>query len=59
MGNQGWSYADVLPLFKRMESYAGGGDSWPTASASIGIKPASASTCPSSKPCGRSVAQWE
>jgi choline dehydrogenase len=26
MGNQGWSYADVLPLFKRMESYAGGGD---------------------------------
>ena len=26
MGNRGWSYADVLPLFKRMESYAGGGD---------------------------------
>ncbi|HLY45075.1 MAG TPA: GMC family oxidoreductase N-terminal domain-containing protein [Stellaceae bacterium] len=26
MGNQGWSYADVLPFFKRMESYAGGGD---------------------------------
>jgi choline dehydrogenase len=26
MGNQGWSYADVLPLFKRMERYAGGGD---------------------------------
>src|SRR3954470_14156516 len=21
MGNPGWSYADVLPLFKRMESY--------------------------------------
>jgi choline dehydrogenase len=26
MGNQGWSYAEVLPFFKRMESYAGGGD---------------------------------
>src|SRR6201996_9277036 len=25
MGNQGWSYDDVLPLFKRMESYRGGG----------------------------------
>jgi choline dehydrogenase len=26
MGNQGWSYADVLPFFKRMERYEGGGD---------------------------------
>ena len=26
MGNQGWSYADVLPFFKRMESYDGGDD---------------------------------
>ena len=26
MGNQGWSYEDVLPFFKRMESYEGGGD---------------------------------
>src|SRR5579872_7031699 len=26
MGNRGWSYADVLPFFKRMESYSGGGD---------------------------------
>jgi len=26
MGNQGWSYDDVLPFFKRMESYEGGGD---------------------------------
>jgi choline dehydrogenase-like flavoprotein len=26
MGNQGWSYADVLPVFKRMENYQGGGD---------------------------------
>lgn len=26
MGNAGWSYADVLPHFKRMESYEGGGD---------------------------------
>jgi choline dehydrogenase len=24
MGNRGWSYADVLPFFKRMESYAAG-----------------------------------
>ena len=26
MGNQGWSYEDVLPLFRRMEAYDGGGD---------------------------------
>ena len=26
MGNRGWSYRDVLPFFKRMESYSGGGD---------------------------------
>jgi len=26
MGNQGWSYDEVLPFFKRMESYAGPGD---------------------------------
>ena len=26
MGNRGWSYADVLPFFKRMERYDGGGD---------------------------------
>jgi choline dehydrogenase len=26
LGNRGWSYDDVLPLFKRMESYQGGGD---------------------------------
>src|SRR5437667_30146 len=26
LGNRGWSYQDVLPFFKRMESYAGGGD---------------------------------
>lgn len=26
LGNRGWSYADVLPVFKRMESYSGGGD---------------------------------
>jgi choline dehydrogenase len=24
MGNQGWSYEDVLPFFRRMESYDGG-----------------------------------
>jgi choline dehydrogenase len=26
LGNQGWSYDDVLPFFRRMESYQGGGD---------------------------------
>ncbi len=26
MGNRGWSYADVLPFFRRMERYEGGGD---------------------------------
>jgi choline dehydrogenase len=26
MGNQGWSYEAVLPFFKRMEAYEGGGD---------------------------------
>ena len=26
MGNHGWSYEHVLPFFKRMESYEGGGD---------------------------------
>ena len=26
MGNRGWSYDEVLPFFKRMESYAGEGD---------------------------------
>src|SRR5205809_1357922 len=26
LGNRGWSYREVLPFFKRMESYAGEGD---------------------------------
>lgn len=26
MGNPGWSYEEVLPFFKRMEGYEGGGD---------------------------------
>ena len=26
LGNRGWSYADVLPIFKQMESYEGGSD---------------------------------
>jgi choline dehydrogenase len=26
MGNRGWSYRDVLPFFKRMETYQDGGD---------------------------------
>lgn len=28
LGNRGWSYQDVLPLFRRMESYAGGDDEY-------------------------------
>jgi choline dehydrogenase len=28
MGNRGWSYEDVLPFFKRMESYEGGDDAF-------------------------------
>ena len=28
LGNRGWSYDDVLPVFKRMESYAGGDDAF-------------------------------
>jgi choline dehydrogenase len=28
MGNRGWSYSDVLPFFKRMESYASGEDEY-------------------------------
>ena len=26
LGNRGWSYQDVLPIFKRMESFDGGSD---------------------------------
>ncbi len=28
LGNRGWSYQDVLPVFKRMESYEGGEDEY-------------------------------
>ncbi len=28
LGNKGWSYADVLPHFKRLESYEGGEDAY-------------------------------
>ena len=34
MGNRGWSYEEVLPFFKRMESYEGGGDE-PIAAAGV------------------------
>ncbi|MGE0723242.1 MAG: GMC family oxidoreductase [Alphaproteobacteria bacterium] len=28
MGNLGWSWADVLPWFKRLEDFSGGADAW-------------------------------
>src|SRR5262245_5123515 len=28
LGNRGWSYQDVLPIFKRMERYDGGSDKY-------------------------------
>ena len=28
LGNRGWSYADVLPFFKKLESYEGGEDAY-------------------------------
>ena len=28
LGNRGWSYADVLPFFKSMESFDKGGTAW-------------------------------
>lgn len=28
LGNRGWSYQDVLPIFKRMESFGGGSDKY-------------------------------
>ncbi|MDA0822463.1 MAG: GMC family oxidoreductase N-terminal domain-containing protein [Proteobacteria bacterium] len=28
LGNRGWSYADVLPMFRRMECTAHGGEQW-------------------------------
>jgi choline dehydrogenase len=28
LGNRGWSYQDVLPIFKRMESFDGGSDTY-------------------------------
>jgi choline dehydrogenase len=37
LGNRGWSYADVLPYFKRAESYERGADPWHGGDGPIGV----------------------
>jgi 4-pyridoxate dehydrogenase len=37
-GARGWSYADVLPYFKRVESWQGGENPWRGASGNIGVE---------------------
>lgn len=41
MGLQGWGYADVLPYFKRSESYEGGADPWHGAEGPLRVSKAS------------------
>ncbi|MGB7244727.1 MAG: GMC family oxidoreductase N-terminal domain-containing protein [Sulfitobacter sp.] len=38
MGCEGWSYSDVLPYFKRMENYSGGGDDFRGANGPLNVK---------------------
>jgi choline dehydrogenase-like flavoprotein len=38
MGATGWSYADVLPYFKRSETWEGGADAWRGASGPLGTQ---------------------
>lgn len=38
MGCEGWSYADVLPYFKKLESYSGGGDDYRGADGPLHVK---------------------
>ncbi len=37
LGATGWSYADVLPHFKRLESFEGGADAWRGASGELHV----------------------
>lgn len=37
-GNTGWAYADLLPCFRRMESYAGGAGPWRGGSGPIHVR---------------------
>jgi 4-pyridoxate dehydrogenase len=37
-GARGWSYADVLPYFKRVESWQGGENPWRGASGNVGVE---------------------
>jgi choline dehydrogenase len=39
-GASGWGHADVLPYFKRMESYSGGADQWRGAEGPLSIRAA-------------------
>ena len=48
MGNHGWSYGDVLPFFKRMESYAGGDDDTSVAATARCASPTRRRACRSS-----------
>ena len=41
MGLQGWGYADVLPYFKRSESFEGGADPWHGAEGPLRVSKAS------------------
>ena len=41
MGASGWSYSEVLPYFKKSETYAGGADSYRGDSGPLGVQPGS------------------
>lgn len=37
LGARGWSYDEVLPYFRRMEAYEGGGDAWRGDAGPVGV----------------------